>query len=62
VAVEGLKEFGKYPGEWYGVNTASQVFQILCEKYYTPLKIVVLNEGQLIGTEITSKACDTDKN
>ena len=31
VAEVGLKDFGVYPGEWYGINTASLVFASLNE-------------------------------
>jgi len=29
VAETGLKDYGKYPGEWYGISAASQVFEKL---------------------------------
>ena len=33
VAEVGLKEMGVYPGQWYGINTASHVFESLHKKY-----------------------------
>ena len=37
VAEIGLKDYGVYPGDWYGINTASLVFEDLDAKY-APLK------------------------
>ena len=33
VAEVGLKEFGVYPGQWYGINTASLIFETLEQRY-----------------------------
>lgn len=33
----GLKDFGVYPGQWYGINTASLIFETL-EQRYRPLQ------------------------
>ena len=33
VAELGLKDFGVYPGQWYGINTASLIFENLEQKY-----------------------------
>ena len=49
VAVEGL-EFGKLPGNWYGVNTITNVFEVLNEKY-RPLpdfKVCVFQDSCII--------------
>ena len=37
VADVGLKDFGVYPGQWYGINTASLIFESL-EQRYRPVK------------------------
>ena len=53
IAFEGLKEFDKYPGEWYGVNTASSVFQKLSDSYDKLFKMIVFNDGNLICSHVT---------
>ena len=30
IAEVGLKEFGVYPGQWYGINSMSLVMEQLC--------------------------------
>lgn len=37
VAEVGLKDYGRFPGEWYGISTASQVFEKL-ESNYRPIE------------------------
>jgi len=33
VADVGLKDFGVYPGQWYGINTASLIIESLEQRY-----------------------------
>ena len=33
----GLKDYGVYPGQWYGINTASIIFETL-EQRHRPIK------------------------
>ena len=49
VAEIGLKGYGVYPGDWYGINTASLVFEDLDTKY-APLrnfKICTFQDGNI---------------
>lgn len=33
IAEVGLKEFGVYPGQWYGINQMSRVMEILVRQF-----------------------------
>jgi cysteine protease ATG4 len=54
VAEVGLRDFAVYPGDWYGINTASHVFQSL-NRTYSPVsrfKICVFHDGNISPPEI----------
>ena len=49
VADVGLKDFGVYPGQWYGINTASLIFESL-EQRYRPVsnfRICTFQDGNI---------------
>ena len=49
VAEIGLKDYGVYPGDWYGINTASLIFENLDAKY-TPMnqfRICTFQDGNI---------------
>lgn len=49
IAEIGLKEFDKYPGQWYGINQMSQVMEILCERFrpVENFKILTFQDGYI---------------
>ena len=60
VAEVGLRDYAVYPGEWYGINTASHIFQTLL-KQYNPVKdfrICVFHDGNISPPEILKHGTD----
>jgi hypothetical protein len=57
VAVEAL-EFGKLPGSWYGVNTITNIVEILNEKYrpIEGFKVCVFSDGNFINEKVEKLA------
>ena len=60
VAEVGLRDYAVYPGEWYGINTASHIFQTLL-KQYNPVKdfrMCVFHDGNISPPEILKHGTD----
>jgi hypothetical protein len=57
VAVEGLN-YGKFPGDWYGVGAISHIMETLTEKYnpIDKFKICVFQDGNLVLEDIELRA------
>lgn len=63
VAELGLKDFGVYPGQWYGINTASLIFETL-EQRYRPLanfRICTFQDGNISLPRIMQEGCCTNE-
>ena len=59
VAEIGLKDYGVYPGDWYGMNTASLIFEDLDVKY-APIKhfkICTFQDGNICLPRIQELGC-----
>lgn len=59
VAEIGLKDYGVYPGDWYGINTASLIFENLDCKF-NPLqnfKICTFQDGNICLPKIQELGC-----
>ena len=59
VAEIGLKDYGVYPGDWYGINTASLIFENLDTKY-APLKhfrICTFQDGNICLPRVQELGC-----
>ena len=55
----GLKAFGVYPGQWYGINTASLIFETL-EQQYRPIqnfRICTFQDGTISLPRIWQVGC-----
>ena len=62
VAEIGLKDFGVYPGQWYGINTASLIFESL-EQRYRPVsnfRICTFQDGNISLPRILAEGCCTE--
>ena len=58
----GLNDFGIFPGEWYGINAASQVFETL-DKLYKPVKnmrICTFQDGNVNLAQILRLGCESN--
>ena len=44
----GLEEHARLPGEWYGVQTANEIFATLAELQETELKLCSFKEGEIV--------------
>ena len=64
VAEVGLKDFGVYPGQWYGINTASLIFEAL-EQRYRPMpnfRICCFQDGNISMPRILQEGtCDLEE-
>ena len=61
VAEVGLKDFGVYPGQWYGINTASLIFESLEQKYrpVSKFRICTFQDGNISLPRILQEGCCT---
>ena len=55
----GLKDYGVYPGDWYGINTASLIFENLDTKYapINQFKICTFQDGNISLPKIQELGC-----
>ena len=59
VADVGLKDFGVYPGQWYGINTASLIIESL-EQRYRPIadfRICTFQDGNISLPKLLQAGC-----
>merc|ERR1712110_1411352 len=62
VAEIGLKDYGVYPGDWYGINTASLIFENPDSKY-EPLKkfrICTFQDGNICLPKLQELGCQVN--
>jgi len=61
IAEVGLKEFGVYPGQWYGINTMSLIMENL-DQTYSPVpnfRVVTFQAGNINLKKIREVAGQT---
>ena len=54
--VEQGLDHAKIPGEWYGVQTANEIFQDLSGIYKAELKVCSFKDGDIITRELLTCA------
>lgn len=52
----GLEDHARLPGEWYGVQTANDIFKKLADMHHVGLKLCQFKDGEIVTKEILREA------